>query len=122
HAWVDPAMLRNLLENLLGNAWKFTSARADACIEVGQVRREDGRDWYFVRDNGAGFDPEYANKLFKPFQRLHNQDEFPGHGIGLASVKRILERHGAEIEAAGSPGQGAIFTFTLAGSRAVAGP
>lgn len=119
----DRGMVHNLLENLLGNAWKFTAGCDAARIEVGmEAGRGDGRSWFFVRDNGAGFDPGYANKLFKPFQRLHGQDEFAGHGIGLASVKRIVERHGGEIEAEGSPGQGATFRFTLGTSaRAAAG-
>jgi PAS domain S-box-containing protein len=109
----DRMLLQVLLENLLGNAWKFTRGRGDARVELIREAGADGRDWFVVRDNGAGFDPDYANKLFKPFQRLHSQDEFPGHGIGLASVKRIIERHGGEIEADGRPGQGASFRFTL---------
>ena len=113
HAQGDRTLLQNLLENLLGNAWKFTRGRDDARVEFTCVVGDDGRDWFVVRDNGAGFDPDYANKLFKPFQRLHSQDEFPGHGIGLATVKRIIERHGGEIEAEGQTGQGAAFRFTL---------
>ena len=113
HAEGDRTLLQNLLENLLGNAWKFTRGRDDARIDFTCEAGADGREWFVVRDNGAGFDPDYANKLFKPFQRLHSQDEFPGHGIGLASVKRIIERHGGEIEAEGRPGQGATFRFTL---------
>ncbi|MFC3549561.1 CHASE domain-containing protein [Lysobacter cavernae] len=108
----DAALLRNLLGNLLGNAWKFTRDRADACIEFGAVAREQGPE-YFVRDNGAGFAQQYVDKLFRPFQRLHNNDEFAGHGIGLASVKRIVERHGGVIRAEGTEGEGATFWFTL---------
>ena len=119
HAQGDRTLLHNLLENLLGNAWKFTRGRDDARVEFGRETSADGRDWFVVRDNGAGFDPDYANKLFKPFQRLHSQDEFPGHGIGLASVKRIIERHGGEIEAEGQPGKGATFRFTLVTSAGV---
>ncbi len=109
----DRTLLQNLLENLLGNAWKFTRDRDDARIEFSSEMGDDQRPWFVVRDNGAGFDPDYAGKLFKPFQRLHSQDEFPGHGIGLASVKRIIERHGGEIEAAGEVGKGARFRFNL---------
>ena len=119
HADGDRTLLHNLLENLLGNAWKFTRGRDDARVEFRRETDADGRDWFVVRDNGAGFDPDYANKLFKPFQRLHSQDEFPGHGIGLASVKRIIERHGGEIEAESQPGQGATFRFTLGTSGGV---
>ena len=119
HADGDRTLLHNLLENLLGNAWKFTRGRDDARVEFRRETDADGRDWFVVRDNGAGFDPDYANKLFKPFQRLHSQDEFPGHGIGLASVKRIVERHGGEIEAESQPGQGATFRFTLGTSGGV---
>ena len=109
----DRTLLQNLLENLLGNAWKFTRDRDDARIEFSSEMGDDQRPWFVVRDNGAGFDPDYAGKLFKPFQRLHSQDEFPGHGIGLASVKRIIERHGGEIRAEGRPEQGAAFRFRL---------
>jgi PAS domain S-box-containing protein len=115
----DRTLLQNLLENLLGNAWKFTRGRDDARVEFCREPGGDGEAWFVIRDNGAGFDPDYANKLFKPFQRLHSQDEFPGHGIGLASVKRIVERHGGEIQAEGSPGQGATFRFTLGTSTEV---
>lgn len=105
----DQALLRNLMENLMGNAWKFTSAAADARIDVG--RNAQGE--IFVRDNGAGFESEYAAKLFRPFQRLHTQQEYAGHGIGLASVRRIAERHGGSVRAEGKPGQGATFFFRL---------
>ncbi len=111
----DRALLRTLLENLIGNAWKFTRDTPDARIEVG-VESVAANDMprYFVRDNGAGFDPEFVDKLFRPFQRLHSHETFAGHGIGLASVKRIVERHGGEASAEGAPGQGATFRFTLA--------
>jgi len=105
----DASLVRNLLENLLGNAWKFTRDRHPARIEVG---REPGGAFY-VRDNGAGFPPEYAGKLFRPFQRLHSQEDFPGEGVGLASVRRIVERHGGTIRAEGEEGKGATFVFTL---------
>jgi len=105
----DASLVRNLLENLLGNAWKFTRDRNPGRIEVG---REPGGAFY-VRDNGAGFAPEYAGKLFRPFQRLHSQEEFAGEGVGLASVRRIVERHGGTIRAEGAPGEGAKFGFTL---------
>ncbi|HEY0505158.1 MAG TPA: CHASE domain-containing protein [Lysobacter sp.] len=108
----DAALLRNLLGNLLGNAWKFTRDRLDACIEFGAVVGEEGLE-YFVRDNGAGFAQDYVDKLFRPFQRLHHNDDFAGHGIGLASVKRIVERHGGSIRAEGMVGRGATFWFTL---------
>jgi len=114
HVLGDRALLRTLLENLIGNAWKFTRDTVAARIEVG--REPGGADdaaVYFVRDNGAGFDATYVDKLFRPFQRLHALETFPGHGIGLASVKRILERHGGEASAEGSPGQGATFRFSL---------
>ncbi|MGN6113336.1 MAG: CHASE domain-containing protein [Luteimonas sp.] len=105
----DASLVRNLLENLLGNAWKFTRDRHPARIEVG---REPGGAFY-VRDNGAGFPAEYADKLFRPFQRLHSQEEFAGEGVGLASVRRIVERHGGTIRADSVQGQGATFAFTL---------
>lgn len=109
----DRALLLTLLDNLMGNAWKFTRNQAAPQIEVGMERDASGTASYFVRDNGAGFDAVYADKLFRPFQRLHSQDEFPGHGIGLASVKRIIERHGGHIEACSTPGQGATFRFSV---------
>ena len=116
----DPALLRNLLQNLLGNAWKFTARRPDARIElVGDTRRGDAAEGlaaFVVRDNGAGFDPAYASKLFRPFQRLHGADEYEGHGIGLATVRRIVERHGGSIHAEGRAGEGASFRFTLPAS------
>jgi len=108
----DPVLIRSVLENLLGNAWKFTGRTADARIEVGS-EVVDGEPAYFVRDNGAGFDMAYSNKLFGAFQRLHGQSEFPGVGVGLATVSRIIWRHGGRVWAHGEPGMGATFYFTL---------
>lgn len=108
----DSPLLRVLLENLLGNAWKFTTRCPDPRIEFGCVV-EDEQVVYFVRDNGAGFDQTYAHKLFGAFQRLHSASEFPGTGIGLAIVGRIVHRHGGQIRAEGTPGRGAAFYFTL---------
>jgi PAS domain S-box-containing protein len=105
----DATLLRNLLSNLLGNAWKFTRGREPARVEFGRTAPGE----FFIRDNGAGFSQEYVDKLFRPFQRLHAQEEFSGHGIGLATVKRIVERHGGTIRAEGVEGQGATFWFTL---------
>lgn len=111
----DPALLRNLLQNLLGNAWKFTAGREDVRIGFHPAAEAaaEGMAAFVVRDNGAGFDPTYASKLFRPFQRLHGNEEYEGHGIGLATVKRIVERHGGTIRAEGGVGQGAAFVFTL---------
>jgi signal transduction histidine kinase len=108
----DPRLLMVLLENLLGNAWKFTSKRAAAHIEVGSELR-DGKTVFFVRDDGAGFDMAYASKLFAPFQRLHSAAEFHGTGVGLATVERVVSRHGGRIWAESAPNQGATFFFTL---------
>jgi PAS domain S-box-containing protein len=108
----DPTLLRVVLDNLLGNAWKFTSRRPDAVIEMGGSG--DGKEYtYFVRDNGAGFDMAYADKLFGAFQRLHDNGEFPGTGIGLATVQRVIHKHGGRIWAESSVGQGTTFYFTL---------
>jgi light-regulated signal transduction histidine kinase (bacteriophytochrome) len=108
----DMRLLRVVLENLLGNAWKFTSKHATACIEFG-VAEQDGERVYFVRDDGAGFDQAYANKLFGAFQRLHDAEEFSGTGIGLATVARIVHRHGGRVWAEGALERGATFYFTL---------
>jgi light-regulated signal transduction histidine kinase (bacteriophytochrome) len=108
----DGQLLRIALENLLENAWKFTGKQTDSRIEFG-VTQASGEPTYYVRDNGAGFDMTYADRLFGPFQRLHPQDEFPGSGIGLATVQRIIHRHGGQVWAEGLVGQGATFQFTL---------
>jgi DNA-binding response OmpR family regulator len=111
-AEVDRGLMQVVLENLLGNAWKFTAAASDVVIQFGALQR-DGACTYFVRDNGAGFDMSYAGRLFTPFQRLHSNAEFPGTGIGLATVHRIVERHGGRVWAEGAVGQGATFLWTL---------
>jgi light-regulated signal transduction histidine kinase (bacteriophytochrome) len=111
-AYGDRSLLRILLENLLDNAWKFTSKVSGAQIEFGVVPRGDGHV-YYVRDNGEGFDMSYVDKLFVPFQRLHTEAEFPGSGIGLAIAQRVVHRHEGEIWAEGTVGQGAVFYFTL---------
>lgn len=110
----DPGLLRAALDNLIGNAWKFTGKRTGARVEFGMTEA-GGRPAYFVRDNGAGFDMAYVGKLFGAFQRLHTQEEFAGTGIGLATVQRIVQRHGGKIWAESAPGRGATFYFTLAG-------
>jgi signal transduction histidine kinase len=108
----DARLLKVALENLLGNAWKFTCKKAHAKIEFGAVRR-DGTLTYYVRDNGAGFDQAHADKLFGPFERLHGADEFEGMGVGLATVQRVVHRHGGRIWAEGEVGRGATVYFTL---------
>ncbi|MBI4989540.1 MAG: PAS domain S-box protein [Rhodocyclales bacterium] len=108
----DPALLRQVMLNLIGNALKFTSRRSDARVEVGMIQ-EGGLPVYFIRDNGAGFDPGHAGKLFGVFQRLHQESEFPGTGVGLAIVKRIIERHNGRVWAEAATGKGATFYFTL---------
>ena len=109
---VDPHLMHIALENLLGNAWKFTSKQPQTRIEFGQQSKVRERTFY-VRDNGAGFDMAYVNKLFGVFQRLHTASEYPGTGIGLATVQRIIKIHGGRIWAEGEEGQGATFYFTL---------
>ncbi|MBY0495813.1 MAG: hypothetical protein K2Y23_16505 [Cyanobacteria bacterium] len=108
----DPRLMQIIFENLLGNAWKFTSKVADAKVEVG-MGYIDGAATFFVRDNGAGFDEAYSSKLFAPFQRLHSEKDFPGTGIGLATVQRMVRRHGGRVWANAAPGSGATFYFTL---------
>jgi signal transduction histidine kinase/CheY-like chemotaxis protein len=109
----DSGLLRVVLENLLSNAWKYSSRTGQARIELGEQESTDAAPTYFVRDNGAGFDMNHARKLFTPFQRLHRDEEFPGTGVGLATVHRIIHRHGGRIWAEAEPGQGATFFFTL---------
>jgi PAS domain S-box-containing protein len=115
-AHLDLQLANTLIENLLGNAWKFTAKQQSARIEFGTTEC-DGFPAFFVRDNGAGFDMAYASKLFVPFQRLHTAGEFPGTGIGLATVQRIIHRHGGHIWANAVIGAGATFYFDLASAR-----
>jgi len=114
----DARLIRAMMDNLLQNAWKFTSKTVRAEITVGQKSGADGLPVFFVSDNGAGFDMAYVNKLFTPFQRLHGVTEFPGMGIGLATVSRVIARHGGQLWAEAAPGRGARFFFTLPGAGA----
>jgi len=115
-AWADENLVRIVLENVIGNAWKYTRRRADARIWIG-ARRVAGQTVFHVRDNGVGFDMAHADRLFAPFVRLHDANDFEGHGIGLTSAKRIVERHGGEIWAEARIGEGATLHFTLGGER-----
>ncbi|HXV22342.1 MAG TPA: ATP-binding protein [Desulfuromonadales bacterium] len=108
----DSQLLKVALKNLIENALKYTRTVSQPQIELGMINQQ-GKQVFFVRDNGVGFDMKDADKLFKPFQRLHNPKEFPGTGIGLATVQRIIQRHGGEIWAKGDPGKGAVFFFSL---------
>jgi len=108
----DAGLMRAVIDNLVGNAWKFTEKTGAPAIDIGSQQR-DGRTVYFVRDNGAGFDMQYANKLFSPFQRLHHASEFEGTGIGLATVRKVISRHGGSVWAEGAVGRGATIFFTL---------
>jgi PAS domain S-box-containing protein len=112
-ATADRTLIRTALEMLLENAWKFTAGQQDATIEFATTEVDEAPLCCYVRDNGAGFDPAYAAKLFQPFQRLHGAGEYPGAGIGLASVQRIIDRHGGRVWAEGAVGCGATFYFTL---------
>jgi light-regulated signal transduction histidine kinase (bacteriophytochrome) len=113
----DSRLLTLVLENLVGNAFKFTSRIPEPRVEFGMESGNGKGPVYFVRDNGAGFDMAYADKLFGPFQRLHSTKEFPGTGVGLATVQRVLHRHNGRIWAEAAPGAGATFFFTLAGGE-----
>jgi light-regulated signal transduction histidine kinase (bacteriophytochrome) len=108
----DPDLIHTVLQNLLGNAWKFTAGREHACIELAHAV-QNGRSTFVVRDNGAGFDMAYADRLFQPFERLHAEEEFHGMGVGLATVQRIVRRHGGEVRGQGRVGRGAEFYFDL---------
>jgi signal transduction histidine kinase len=114
-AEADGRLVRIALDNLIGNAWKFTAKSPDPHVVVGRVEQQ-GETVFFVRDNGAGFDMTQLERLFTPFQRLHPDREYTGTGIGLATVRRVIERHGGRIWAESSPGAGATFFFTLPGS------
>lgn len=113
----DPRLIRVVLENLYSNAWKYTAKKQYAQIVFGTMAK-NGENVYFLRDNGAGFDMTYAKQLFQPFQRLHRVEEFEGTGIGLATVQRIIRRHGGKIWAQARPEKGATFFFTLRSSLA----
>ena len=110
--YFDPGLVRQLLENLLGNAWKYTKNQNPAFIEFGQLRRKE-KDWFFIRDNGVGFDMKFYDKIFRPFQRLHSLKEFKGNGIGLATVHRIIKKHDGEIEAESEINKGTTFYFRV---------
>jgi signal transduction histidine kinase len=112
-AVADPTLIATVLQNLLDNAWKYSSRRENAVIEFATMPAGDSPVCYYVRDNGAGFDSAFVDKLFAPFQRLHTPSEFPGTGIGLASLRQIVERHGGQVWAEGAVGEGATFYFTL---------
>jgi light-regulated signal transduction histidine kinase (bacteriophytochrome) len=116
----DMRLLRIAMDNLIGNAWKYTAPVEAARISIGAQSSDEG-PVYFVRDNGVGFDMAYAEKLFKPFQRLHAPSDFPGSGIGLVIVQRILARHGGRIWAEAARGHGATFYFTLPRAREAPG-
>ena len=115
NVWADVRLMMTILRNLLGNAWKYTGRTAQPTIGF-HAQERAGRTWCCVTDNGAGFDMAQADRLFKPFTRLHRQDEFPGHGMGLATVQRIVKRHGGEIEIEAAVGRGATVRFWLPGA------
>jgi len=108
----DPDLVMHVWMNLIANAIKYSATRRDARIEIGALNKKN-QVVYYIKDNGAGFDMAYASKLFGVFQRLHHPDEFPGNGVGLAVVQRIISKHGGKIWAEGEVGKGASFYFTL---------
>jgi light-regulated signal transduction histidine kinase (bacteriophytochrome) len=114
----DPGLMRIVFDNLLGNAWKFTTKAVAPQIDV-EAQWEAGAATFCVRDNGAGFSMEYADALFRPFQRLHSESDFPGTGIGLATVHRIIDRHGGRIWAESKINNGAAFFFTLPSAKPI---
>jgi light-regulated signal transduction histidine kinase (bacteriophytochrome) len=116
HADADPRLIHLALENLLRNAWKFTSKKEKTHIEFGTVH-QDGSTVFFIRDNGVGFDMQAAQKIFEPFKRVHKEKEFGGTGVGLSIVQRVIERHGGKVWAEGKVGEGATFYFTLGSSH-----
>jgi light-regulated signal transduction histidine kinase (bacteriophytochrome) len=116
----DPAMIQQIWINLLSNALKFTSNTANVFISVGSKTGE-GQNTYWIKDNGVGFDPKYAHRLFQVFQRLHSSSEFEGTGVGLAIVQRIVQKHGGRVWAESLPGEGATFYFTLPAGPAAFG-
>lgn len=109
----DPTLLRSVLQNLIGNALKYSSKTPGATVSFGREANGSGEPRFFVRDNGAGFDMKYADKLFGAFQRLHSESDFPGTGVGLATVRRVITRHGGVVTAESEPGHGATFFFTI---------
>ena len=110
--YADPGLMEIALSNLIGNAWKFTSKTSNACIQFGTIE-QNGKTVCFIKDNGAGFEQKYVDRMFQPFHRLHSASEFDGTGIGLAIVERIIQRHGGNIWAEGEVGKGATIYFTL---------
>jgi len=117
-AYADPGLMEIAISNLIGNAWKFTSKTSNACIEFGTIKQH-GKTVYFIKDNGAGFEQKYVDRMFQPFHRLHSASEFDGTGIGLAIVERIIQRHGGDIWAEGEVGKGATIHFMFAYSFAI---
>jgi light-regulated signal transduction histidine kinase (bacteriophytochrome) len=113
-AKADEKLVRTVLENLLGNAWKYSSKKESPLIEMGSIAKDE-QSFFYIKDNGVGFNMANAEKLFGAFQRLHTDSEFPGHGIGLATCQRIIHRHGGTIWADAEPGKGATFYFSLPG-------
>jgi light-regulated signal transduction histidine kinase (bacteriophytochrome) len=111
----DPQLLQIALDNLIGNAWKYTARAAEPSIEFGALTGQTGETVYFLKDNGAGFDSARSDQLFKPFSRLHSKQDFSGTGLGLATVHRIITRHKGRVWGEGKPGAGATFYFTVNG-------